>query len=383
MSRKNSYGVGIMGAGVISKQYLTFAPLFADFEVRGVADLIPERAATRSREHGVPQLTPEALLADPSIDVVVSLTQPQQHFGVLMSALEAGKHAYTEKPFALSREQGELLKRKADEKGLRVGSAPDTFLGGAHQQVRQLIDAGRIGQVTSGTAIVMSKGMENWHPDPFFFFQPGGGPILDVGPYYVADFVQLIGPVKRVTAFGSITRKERPITSDTSPSFGKTIHVTTPTTIHAALEFENGAVITLIGSWEVYGHGHAPIELYGTGGTLYVPDPNFFGGDITVGDREGQKAMIDPWDHPLGVPNEDRPNRPQANYRSAGIADFVRAIDEGRPARCGVDFVLHVSDVLTSILRSIESGRAETIETTCERPAPLLPEEARSMLRTA
>jgi len=381
MSRRNSYGIGIMGAGVISRQYLTFAPLFADVELRGIADLIPERAAIRSADYGVPHLTPKALLADPAIDVVVSLTQPQQHFGVLMAALEAGKHAYTEKPFALSRVQGEQLKKTAAEKGLRVGGAPDTFLGGAHQHCRQLIDAGRIGKIISGTAIVMSRGMENWHPDPFFFFAPGGGPILDVGPYYVADLVQLIGPVRRVTAFGSIARTERHITAETSPAFGKTIRVTTPTTIHAVLEFANGAVITLIGSWEVASHGHTPIELYGSEGTLYVPDPNFFGGDIVVAGLDGQRTPVDPWDHPLGKPNDPRPNKPQANYRSAGIADFVRAIDEGRPARCGVDFVLHVSDVLTSILRSVESGRAEAVETTCERPAALLPEEAASLLR--
>jgi len=381
VTMKNTYGVGVMGAGVISGQYLTYAPLFAGFEVRGVADILPDRSAARSAEFGVPDMTPEQMLKSDAIDVVISLTPPAVHYQVMMEAIAAGKHAYTEKPFALSLEQGKAVKAAADAKGVRVGAAPDTFLGGAHQQVRSIVDAGTIGRITSGTAFVMSRGMEHWHPNPDFFFQVGGGPVLDVGPYYVTNLIQLIGPVKRVTAFSGSARAEREITAPDSPLKGQMIKVGTPTTIHGVLEFHSGAIVSLVASWDVMSHGHSPIELYGSNGTLYVPDPNFFGGEITIADTAGVKAPVDRWDHPLGLPNAGSTNAARANYRSAGVADFVAAIDEGRPARCDVDLVLHAVDVMTSLLRAGETGQVQTLTTTCGRPAALGPQEARALLR--
>ena len=197
------FGVGIIGCGNISSAYLKLAPLFGSIEVLAVADLNTEAAAARADEFSVRADTIDALLASDDIEIVVNLTIPAAHFEVTKRILEAGKHAYSEKPFVLTLEEGEALRALAASKGLRVGSAPDTFLGGAHQLARATIDDGKVGKIIGGTCHVMSHGMENWHPNPDFFFQPGGGPILDLGPYYVTNLVQLIGPVKAVSAMAS------------------------------------------------------------------------------------------------------------------------------------------------------------------------------------
>lgn len=377
-----TYGVGIMGAGNISAAYLRLAPLFKNLEVRAIADILPEAAKKRAGEYNVAAQTPDELLKNSEIDVIVNLTIPSTHFSISKDILSAGKHAYSEKPFVLSVEEGIQLKALAEEHNLKVGSAPDTFLGGSHQQVRSIIDSGKLGKIASGTLHVMSRGMEHWHPNPDFFFQPGGGPILDMGPYYVTDLISLVGPVKRVTAFTGSALAEREVTTPGSPFLGTRIKVGTPTTIHAVLEFHNGAIITLGASWDVPSHGHHNIELYGTEGSVYVPDPNFFNGDVTITNRAGDKEKVTPWDHPFGRANQDldKPN-PRANYRNAGLSDMMDSIETGRPARCGLDVALHAVDVLTSILRAGETGQVITLQTTCERPAALGIEEARALLR--
>jgi predicted dehydrogenase len=376
-----TYGVGIMGAGNISAAYLRLAPLFRNLEVRAVADILPAAAQRRAEEFGVRAQTPDELLKNSEVDVIVNLTIPATHFSVSRDILSAGKHAYSEKPFVLSVEEGIQLKALADEHGLRVGSAPDTFLGGSHQQARAIIDSGKLGRIASGTMHVMSRGMEHWHPNPDFFFQPGGGPILDLGPYYVTNLINLAGPVKRVSAFTSMARTEREVTAE-GPFKGTFVKVGTPTTIHAILELHSGAIVTLGTSWDVASHGHHNIELYGTEGSVYVPDPNFFNGDVTITDRAGTKEKVTPWDHPFGVPNQDldKPN-PRANYRNAGLSDMLTAAETGRHARCDLDVALHAVDVMTSILKAGETGQVITLSTTCERPAPLGPDEARAMLR--
>ncbi|HVW93505.1 MAG TPA: Gfo/Idh/MocA family oxidoreductase [Devosia sp.] len=376
-----TYGVGIMGAGNISEAYLRLAPLFKGLEVRAVADIKPEAAKARAEQFGVTAQTPDELLKNSEIDVIVNLTIPAAHYRVSMDAISAGKHAYSEKPFVLSLEEGKALKQAADERHLRVGSAPDTFLGGAHQQVRSLIDSGKLGRITSGTTHVMSRGMEHWHPNPDFFFQPGAGPVLDVGPYYVTDLIQLIGPVRRVTAFTGMARPERLVTAE-GPMRGTYVKVGTPTTIHGVLEFHSGAIVTIGASWDVLSHGHHNIELYGTEGTVYVPDPNFFGGDITIADQEGNRSKLEPWAHPFGKINQtDKAGNARANYRTAGLADMMAAVDQNRPARCGLDLALHAVDVMTSLLKAGEKGEVITLSTTCERPAALGPDDARALLK--
>lgn len=376
-----TYGIGIMGAGNISAAYLRLAPLFRGLEVRGIADIVPEAARKRSEEFNVAAMTPDELLKNSEIDVIVNLTIPATHYQVTMDALSAGKHAYSEKPFVLTLEEGKSVRRAAEERNLQVGSAPDTFLGGAHQQVRSLIDDGAVGKIMSGTTHVMSRGMEHWHPNPDFFFQPGAGPILDVGPYYVTTLIHLLGPVRRVTAFTGMARTEREVTAE-GPYKGTLIKVGTPTTIHGVMEFHGGAIVTIGASWDVAAHGHHNIELYGTDGTVFVPDPNFFGGDIVLADVGGSRSKVEPWDHPFGKVNQTGNDGSQrANYRTAGLADMMQAIEQGRPARCGLDVALHAIDVMTSILKAGVSGEVVTLTTTCDRPALLGPDEARALLR--
>lgn len=368
-------GVGIIGCGNISTAYLRLAPLFRDIEMRGVADLNPDAAQARGAEFDVPVYDIDGLLAAGNIDIVVNLTVPAAHYTVTTAILEAGKHAYSEKPLVLTLDEGEALRALARSTGLRVGSAPDTFLGGAHQQAREMIDDGKLGEIVAGTAHVMSHGMEHWHPNPDFFFQPGGGPVLDIGPYYVANLVQLIGPARRVAALASSATPTRTITSELR--HGETIDVETPTNIHALIEFENGATITLSTSWDVWAHRHAPMELYGTEGSLFVPDPNFFGGTVEFAGRDGLIAPVSSWEHPFGVANQ---NDGHANYRTAGLADMAQAIRHGRAHRCSLDLAVHAVDIMTSILKSGETGSFVELSTTCTRPEALAPDAAQGLL---
>lgn len=375
-----TYGVGIIGCGNISTTYFSLAPLFKGLEVRACADLNPAAAEARAAEYGVRAQTIDDLLANDEIDVIVNLTIPDAHYAVTKRILEAGKHAYSEKPLVLSLEEGEDLRRIATAKGLAVGCAPDTFLGGAHQQARQFIDAGGVGKITSGTCHVMGPGMEMWHPSPDFFFLPGGGPILDMGPYYIANLINLIGPVKRVAALTNMARENRTISSE--PRKGEVIPVKTPTNIHALLEFHSGATITLSASWDVWAHRHANMELYGTEGSIFVPDPNFFGGKLEVTAAGAETRTLDPWDHPFGRFNQDHPHLgPLANYRTAGLADMVAALETGRDARCSLDRTLHGVDVMTSILKSGAEGRFVEMTTTCTQPAALGIAEAQALLK--
>lgn len=372
-------GIGIIGCGNISTTYFKLAPLFRGLEIRACADMNPAAAETRAAEYSVKPQTVEALLDNPDIDVVINLTIPDAHFAVTKRGLEAGKHVYSEKPLVLGLAEGLELRALSAQTGKSVGCAPDTFLGGTHQQARALIDAGAIGTITAGTSHVLSHGMEAWHPNPDFFFLPGGGPMLDLGPYYIANLINLIGPVKRVAALTSAATPTRTILTE-GPRQGERIPVKTPTNIHALLEFHSGATITLSTSWDVWAHRHGPMELYGTEGTLFVPDPNWFGGTLEQAGRDGKITSVTPWDHPFGIPNDERPNGHYANYRTAGLADMAQAILSGGDARCSLDRALHGMDVMTSILLSGETGDFVTLQTTCARPAALGPDEARALL---
>ena len=369
-------GVGIIGCGNISAAYLGLGPMFKGIEMRACADLNPDAAQARAAEFGLKSHSVEDLLARDDIDIVVNLTIPAAHSTVSSAALEAGKHVYSEKPFVLSVDEGTAIRTKAEAAGLRVGSAPDTFMGGSHQLVRHLIDGGAVGRITSGTAIVQGHGMEGWHPNPDFFFQPGAGPILDIGPYYVSNLVQLLGPVRAVQALTATPRATRTIGN--GPRLGEEIAVNTPTTIHALLSFHSGAVITLIASWDVWAQSHGNMELYGEDGTIFVPDPNFFGGEVRM--TRAQDTVAPPaWDHPFSAPNFGT-NTEHANYRGAGLADMAMAIQVDRPHRCAAEFAHHVVDVMTGILRAGETGAAVAMTTTCTRPAAVDGTAARALL---
>jgi predicted dehydrogenase len=373
--------VGVVGCGNISTAYLDLAPNFPAMKIVAVADLNSEAAAARGAQYGLAVLSPDELIADPGVDVVLNLTIPNAHAEVSGAALDAGKHVYTEKPVTTRLEDGQRLVDKARSKGLLFCSAPDTFLGGAPQLARRIVDDGVIGRVVSGSAHMMTRGVEHRHPNPFFFFQDGGGPILDMGPYYLTQLVNLFGPIERVIATGSIGRAEREITFAASPFVGQKITVETETTVHAALVFRSGANISFTASWDVLDHGHRNLEFYGTQGSLYAPDPNFFGGDVLTSKAIGAQTLVEPWDHPFGVVNWTRGDGKQlANYRGVGLADMAHAIVNSTTPRCDASLGVHVLDALQSILQSARTGRAVNLNTQCERPAPLDADAARALL---
>ena len=351
-------GVGIIGCGNISPAYLKALPGFGGVAVRGVADANPAAAAARGDEFEVPVRTVDALLADPDIELIINLTTPQSHLEVGLAALAAGKHVHSEKPLATRFADGARLMAAARAAGRRVGCAPDTFLGGGHQTCRRAVDAGRIGAPIGGTATFMCPGHERWHPNPDFYYKAGGGPMLDMGPYYLTALVNLLGPVESVAGMVGTPRAERTIGS--MPRRGERIAVEVPTHVAGTLRFAGGAIVQIATSFDVAGHRHAPIELYGTEGTLMVPDPNRFGGPVEFLPTGGEWQEI-----PVEAPYAD------GNYRGIGAADLAGAIRHGRPHRASGALALHVLEVMEAFGRSSESGRHVAIETRVERPAPL------------
>jgi predicted dehydrogenase len=379
-------GVGIIGCGNISWAYLKLASLFKGIEVRAVADVNMAAAEARAKEFGVKAQSVKDLLKNKDIDIVVNLTVPAVHYQVSKQILEAGKHVYSEKPLTLSYKDALALQKLAAKKKLRVGSAPDTFLGASHQQARKAIDDGMIGKIVSGTCHFMGPGMEMWHPNPDFFFKPGGGPVLDMGPYYITNLINLVGPVKRVSALLNTGRKERVINSQpNNPRNGEKLKVTTPTTYHALLEFVNGACITVSLSWDVWAHKHQNMELYGQTGAMFVPDPNFFGGDVMVAGSDQKPTALKAWDHPFGKNNWGHANSQTdviwANYRCAGLADMADAIQRKKLPRCDISLVAHVVEVMTAMLESGKAKKVVTLKSTCKRPAPLDPAAARALMK--
>jgi predicted dehydrogenase len=362
--------LGIVGCGVISDAYLKGASRSRLVAVKSCTDLVPEAAAAKAAAHGILAVGIEAMLADPEIEIVLNLTVPLAHAEVSLRAVEAGKHVYSEKPIATTFSEGRELTAAARAKGVRLGAAPDTFLGAAHQAVRRALDAGRIGRVVAGSACFAGHGMEAWHPNPFFFYRRGGGPVLDIGPYPVTQLVNLLGPVESVTAQTSRGFATRTVTSE--PRRGEVIEVEVPTTVNAALAFANGANVGLLTSWDVWKHAREPIELYGSEGTLLNPDPNFFGGRPRLSERNGAWRDLPIDAHPFGVPNRrTKSGAMVADYRMLGVLDMAQAIREGRPHRANGDLALHVLEVLSALERSSVEGQRIRIETICDRPEPV------------
>jgi predicted dehydrogenase len=348
--------VGIIGAGYISAAYLKST--FPQFKIIACADTIPENANARAKEFGLKAMSVSDLLADPSIEVILNLTIPQSHTPVSRAALDAGKHVYSEKPLGLYREEVKAMLDAGDAKGLRVGSAPDTFLGGGHQTARKLVDDGAIGRPIGGAAFFMYSGPESWHPSPEFLYQKGAGPVFDMGPYYVTALVNLLGPVKNVLSIGRNTLPKRKIGS--GPRQGTEFTVEVLTYVSAILEFHSGAVVTFTASFDVAGHNHPPIEIYGTAGSLQIPDPNFFGGNVRLIRERGQWSDI-PHTHSYG----------DANYRGIGLADMAAAMTSGAPHRASGKLAYHVLEVLEAILAKAAGDSSFEIRSTCERPRPL------------
>ncbi len=351
--------VGVIGCGTISGIYLTNMPKFEVLEVVAVADLIPERAASAAAEYEVGRAcSVDELLADDSIEIVVNLTTPQDHYGVTKSTLEAGKHVHTEKPLTVALDEAREILNIGEHKNLRVGNAPDTFLGAGIQTCRELIDQGRIGEPVSAAAFMTNHGHEWWHPAPAFYYQAGGGPMFDMGPYYLTALVNLMGPIAGVSGITRATYPERLITSE--PLAGIKVPVETPTHIAGLLNFANGAIGNIITSFDVWAARLPHIEIYGSEGSLSVPDPNTFGGPVRVWQNE--KAGWE--DVPVTRPFVE-------NSRGVGVADMATAIRSGRAHRASGDVGLHTLEVMHALHESSDAGRYVDLTTGCEQPTAL------------
>lgn len=352
---KQVSGVGIIGCGNISGIYCENLAKFANLNLLACADIDAGRAKARAAERGIPRgAGVKDLLADPQIKIVVNLTTPQSHFEVAKAALEAGKHVYNEKPLCAELEQWHELEALAKAKGLRVGGAPDTFLGAGIQTARKLIDEGWIGRPIGAAGFMLGHGHESWHPEPAFYYQKGGGPLFDMGPYYLTAMVNLLGPAKRVSASAGAGFSER------TDFKGRVIKVETPTHIAATLDFADGAVGTLCTSFDVWHAEHPHIEIYGSEGTLCVPDPNNFGGTVRL-----RRAQDKEWrDMPLAFGQAD-------NSRGLGVADMAAAITAGRPHRASGALAGHVLEIMHGMLRSASEGRHVPILGSGERPQAL------------
>ncbi len=350
--------IGIVGCGNISDIYFQTAKRLDILEVAACADLDLERAKAKAGAHGIPKAcTVAELLADPEIQIVVNLTIPKAHYEVCLATLNAGKSAYVEKPLSLTREQGRELLQVAQAKNLKIGGAPDTFLGAGLQACRKVIDDGLIGEPVAATAFMLCHGHETWHPDPEFYYKPGGGPLFDMGPYYLTALVALIGPITRIAGSAQKAFSQRTVTSQ--PKNGYVITVETPTHIAGTMDFANGAVATLITSFDVWSSTLPPIEIHGTHGSLLVPDPNGFGGPVKI-NRGGGGWEDVPLLHGYAE-----------NSRGLGVADMAYALRENRPARAGGDLTYHVLEAMWGFLDSSAQSLYYKMHSTTERPDAL------------
>ena len=348
--------IGIIGVGNIFPAYLKTLRRCRQVRIVGIADDQPKVARARAMEFGLQAMSLPQLLASEA-QIVLNLTPPLAHHDVGVAVLEAGKHFFTEKPLAASFSQGQALVALARRKKRRIGCAPDTFLGAGAQTLRALIDAGTLGPIHHGTAHFMAHGPDHWHPNPTFFYQPGAGPLFDVGVYYVTHLVHHLGPVRRVRATAHVTHAVRTIALGARK--GRKIPVEVPTHIVSELSFACGAEVVLTSSFDVWKHSHPPIELYGELGSASSHDPNLFGGRVRVAE-------------PLGDWKTVRSKHPyHRNSRGIGLIDMALAIEAGRPHRCNEAFALHVLEVMDTSLASARSGKPAALRTTCERPEPL------------
>ena len=352
--------VGVIGCGNICGIYFKNLKRFPFLEVAACADLDVERAKAKAAEFGIPKAcTTEELLKDPKIQVVVNLTVPLAHGEIALAAVKKGKSVYNEKPLCVRRAEAKKLADKAEKKGVRIGCAPDTFLGAGLQTCRKLLDDGVIGTPVAATAFMMGGGPEGWHPNPAFFYQVGGGPMFDMGPYYLTALVSLLGPVEAVTGMTRISFPERTVGS--GPFKGQRIQVEIPTHIVGVLKFASGPIGNLITSFDVKGGANLPrIEIYGSEGTLCVPDPNTFGGPVKVKRIDEKEYREVKLEHGY-----------EENSRGVGVADLVLGIQNERPHRASGELAFHVLDIMHTIHDAAAAGRHLALKSTCGKPRAL------------
>ena len=391
MDSGNPVRVAMIGVGAISGIYLkNIVHTFRNVKLVGLCDLIPERVQKgmdyirEQQELGVCVETPKRYadmfeaFRDPEVEVVLNLTRPYEHYQVTKEALLHGKNVYSEKPLAVDMEEGTELVRLAQEKKLLLGGAPDTFMGAGIQTARRLIDAGMIGEIVGANCEMICHGHETWHPDPEFYYKRGGGPMMDMGPYYVTALIQLLGEAKAVMGMTRKTFGRRLITSE--PHCGECIEVDVDTHLTGSIRFASGAIAQICTTFDVYYTGQARFEVYGTRGTLVVPDPNTFGGPVLLLRPEDQAAApkTDP-----GLLRHDRPDYYKGcreiplmfdyheNSRALGLADLCMAVRSGRAFRANSQQQLHVLEILTAFSKSSAEGRTVELTTRYERTAPM------------
>lgn len=351
--------VALVGCGNISGQYLASLPRLGNLRLVSATDPVAEAAEKVAAAHTVPVRTLEEVLADDGVDVVLNLTPPQLHAPLTIQALRAGKHVYLEKPFATTAGEADAMMTEAATARRRIGSAPDTVLGTGIQTARKLIDDGEIGTPVAATAFFLSPGHESWHPNPGFYYRSGGGPLLDMGVYYLTALVTLLGPIDTVSAMGSRPRTER-VVPDGAPRAGEILPVAMDTYVTALLRHTSGAISTLIVSFDTWASRLPRIEVYGTDASLAVPDPNQFANPVGIGRTRGTEF----------VDVESLAGYDDAG-RGYGLSDMARAIIRGELHRQSAELGFHVNEVMDKILAATASGGQVAVSSRCDRPTPV------------
>jgi len=378
--------VGLIGCGNIAETYFRSQEYFNNIKFISCADINKEASKKCSVEYGIKAQSVDELLSNSDVDVVLNLTIPQAHYEITKKTLLAGKHSYCEKPISISFDQGKELVQIAKDNNLYLGNAPDTFLGGGGQLSRQFLDEGEIGDVKLGNFIFAFPGMQTCHPNPESWFKRGGGPVIDMGPYFFTALVNLLGPAKNVRARGAKFFNNRIF--DIGPKKGKQFKVDIPTSYMLEIEFNNNALIQGFLSFDVNNHRRNHMELYGTKGSMIVPDPNMFGGPVTLSKDLGSEWIdFSVEKHPLGKTNiflqSSRSNESpkQSNYRGAGLSEMIYAMENNLEHRCNGTLALHVLDLIESTIKAAEVGEEITLQTTCKKPEPFTDDQIRHILK--
>ena len=378
--------IGLIGCGNIAETYFRSQEYFNNIQFISCADIYEEASKKCAKENNLKSQTVDELLSNSDIDVVLNLTIPQAHYEVSKKTLLANKHSYSEKPLSISFAQGKKLVEIAKNKNLYLGNAPDTFLGGGGQLARQKIDDGEIGEILTGNFIFAFPGVETFHPNPESWFQKGGGPVIDMGPYFFTTLINLLGPAKNVRARGKTFAKQREY--QVGPKKGQMFNVEILTSVMFDIEFHNETIIQGFISFDVENHGRNHMELYGTKGSMIVPDPNMFGGPVITSNELGSEwkehSVEDRYLGKTNIINSTvRSNEApkQANYRGAGLAEMIYAIENNLEHRCNGELALHVLEIIESTIKSAETGKEIGLQTTCRKPSPLSEDKIKIIIK--
>ncbi len=378
--------VGLVGCGHIAETYFRSQKYFNNIEIISCADINAEASKKCAQEYNIEAQEVDDLLADKKINIVLNLTNPQAHYEIIKKTLLAGKHSYCEKPLSTNYDHGAELLQLANDNNLYIGNAPDTFLGGGAQLARQLIDQNEIGDIKLGAINFAFPGVQSFHPEPESWFKKGGGPVIDMGPYYFTALVNLLGPAKSVRAKATKVHDYRTIA--TGPKKGDKFEVEIPTSIIGSIEFKNSAVIQFFLSFDVINHQRNHIELYGTKGSMIVPDPNMFGGSVFSSCTErGEWKEYSSSDMLIGKTNifnkslRSNEEPEVANYRGVGLSEMIDAIENKRTNRCNGKLSLHVLDMIDSTINAAFNGAEQNLRTSCERPVVFSENEIKQLMK--